>query len=90
MELVSGKSGLTRRSRRGGLADPAAPPPALGLVDMLGHHDRQSRVHVHDRPPDSTIMTRSLIADIVVPVFLLLCAPAVFGRRGAAQQAASK
>jgi hypothetical protein len=27
---------------------------------------------------DSTILTRSLIADIAVSVFLLLCAPAVF------------
>jgi hypothetical protein len=34
---------------------------------------------------DSTIMTRSLIADIAVPVLLLLCAPAVFRRRGAAR-----
>lgn len=32
---------------------------------------------------DSTTMTRSLIADIAVPVLLLLCAPAVFGAKRA-------
>jgi hypothetical protein len=29
---------------------------------------------------DSTIMSRSLIADIAVPILLVLCAPAVFSR----------
>jgi hypothetical protein len=32
---------------------------------------------------DSTILGRSLIADIAVPALLLLCAPAVFHRRTA-------
>jgi hypothetical protein len=32
---------------------------------------------------DSTIFARSLAADVAVPVFLLLCAPTVFGRRAA-------
>jgi hypothetical protein len=32
---------------------------------------------------DSTILGRSLAADIAVPVFLLMCAPAVFDRRAA-------
>jgi hypothetical protein len=32
---------------------------------------------------DPTIMSRSLIADIAVPVLLLLCAPAVFARAAA-------
>jgi len=36
---------------------------------------------------DSTILTRSLIADIAVPVFLLLCAPAVFTKPGTAPTA---
>ncbi|MBO0881465.1 MAG: hypothetical protein J2P17_14185 [Mycobacterium sp.] len=38
---------------------------------------------------DSTILTRSLIADIAVPVLLLLCAPAVFRPSGTARQATS-
>jgi hypothetical protein len=33
---------------------------------------------------DPTTMSRSLIADIAVPVLLLLCAPAVFARQAAA------
>jgi hypothetical protein len=33
---------------------------------------------------DSTILGRSLVADIAVPVFLLLCAPTVFGRQAPA------
>jgi hypothetical protein len=37
---------------------------------------------------DSRIFARSLAADIAVPVFLLLCAPTVFGRRAAAGPAA--
>ena len=36
---------------------------------------------------DSTILTRSLIADIAVSVFLLLCAPAVFTKPGTAPTA---
>jgi hypothetical protein len=37
---------------------------------------------------DSTIMSRSLIADIAVPILLLLCAPAVFMRRSPASTTA--
>jgi hypothetical protein len=37
----------------------------LGYTFTIAHHD-------------PTIMSRSLIADIAVPVLLLLCAPAVF------------
>jgi len=39
----------------------------LGYTFTIAHHD-------------STILTRSLIADIAVPVLLLLCTPAVFAR----------
>ncbi len=38
---------------------------------------------------DSTFLSRSLIADIAVPILLLLCAPAVFKARGATHTAAS-
>jgi hypothetical protein len=34
---------------------------------------------------DSTVMSRSLIADIAVPVLLLLCAPAIFTNAAAPQ-----
>jgi hypothetical protein len=37
---------------------------------------------------DSTIMSRSLIADIAVPILLLLCAPDVFMRRSHASTSA--
>jgi hypothetical protein len=37
---------------------------------------------------DSTIMSRSLIADIAVPILLLLCAPSVFTRRSKASTTA--
>jgi hypothetical protein len=39
---------------------------------------------------DSTIMSRSLIADIAVPILLLLCAPAVLGRSNAARTAGAR
>jgi hypothetical protein len=38
---------------------------------------------------DSTIMSRSLIADIAVPILLLLCAPAIFAALGATRTAAA-
>jgi hypothetical protein len=38
---------------------------------------------------DSTILGRSLVADVAVPVLLVLCAPTVFGRRSTAAPAAS-
>ncbi len=37
----------------------------VGYTFTIAHHD-------------STVLSRSLIADIAVPVLLLLCAPAVF------------